>query len=1265
VTATGGRSSEVTRSIAVALLLLLLVVSFASAREWVPFTDSPLSEEVETSISSPDLSATVIEVEVPGMMVMPSFRGMPGSVDLAIPGARPLSSPGMPDVPVLSYLVAVPNHGDVRLEVVSLEERVLHGYDIAPARPFEFEGHEPMDAAADPVVYSKDAFYPAEVASIGEPAVLRDLRLADVRINPVRYNPATREVSVVERIKVKVVTDGGQGVNPKRVARDYRSAAFEPIYAAVVDNYDQLPRAEIRRGSYLVITVDGYAASLADFVEWKRSRGVETELVPLSTIGSSPTNVDIKAYIQNAYDTWPNPPDYVLLVGDSTTSDPYGTMPCWYLPAIPFNHVIDHPYAELDGGDYFPDVILGRMSVDSPTEALVACMKVLSYERDCDGPNNTWYKNALMVAGNYGATPPPTSPRQTVLRVREMLYDCGYAQVDTVFYPPYITPNPIGATIDAGVGIVNYRGWGNDAGWHYPEYYVDDIYALSNGNALPIMTSCVCGSNAWESWGYDPCFGEAWIRAGSPGDLKGGPAMIGPSDRNTHTRWNNAMGSGIYQGILYEGIEHMGQMLVRGKLEVWKWFIDERNPDDWVDYYHNIYSVMGDPELWLRLDSPSTFTVSHDATVDLGQNFLEVEVTDSGGGVVPGAEVVLYKDGEFIESCVITGDTEVTLPMPAETAGTCMVTVAAKDYVPYTGSCAIVTATESAGYYAHVVDDDTSGASNGNGDGTLNPGETIELSVTLKNYGTTTLSSVSCDIEAPPNSGLSVVNGTAAYGSITPGATAGPGAPFVLFLDEGTPLRAKVSLSLSVQSGGSTWDSKCDLDVGTQDLQYYSLTIGGDGVLDPGETASLTVTLENEGEFGASNVTGTLRTPTSGLTSGDDTGYWPSISAGGIAGNSGNTFSVTAAADVTPGHEFLLVIDLAGDDGLSQWVAFPLVVGAAASDDPGGPDEHGYYVYDDTDTGYSEAPSYSWVELDPSYGGSGTDLGMAYDEMTNVPLPFAFRFYGEEFSTIGICSNGNIGFGPQPVWEKQPRNTPIGAPLGPAGMAAPFWDDLNPAASGKVLYQNLGGGRFAVEWSRVQTVYLEPGPLTPYHQTFELILYDQDVYPTASGDGEILFQYHTIANADTANGATVGIENLNETDGVEYSFFRTYPDHAAPLAAGRAVKFTTDPPDSYPSTGVDEAVASGLRILGNRPNPFNPVTSIAFTVPTAGRAELSVYDIAGRRVATLVDAHVEAGPHEVVWDGTNDAGEPVASGVYFSSVKAHGEEHSAKMVLLK
>ncbi|MCK4410402.1 MAG: hypothetical protein KAW67_09960, partial [Candidatus Eisenbacteria sp.] len=531
---------------------------------------------------------------------------------------------------------------------------------------------------------------------------------------------------------------------------------------------------------------------------------------------------------------------------------------------------------ELDGGDYFPDVIIGRMSVDNPTEATVATLKVMSYERDCDGPNDDWYRNALMVAGNYGATPPPTSPRQTVLRVREMLLDCGYAQVDTVMYPPYIAPNPIGSIIESGVGLVNYRGWGAAQGWHYPEYYVDDINALSNGNMLPAMTSFVCGTANWESWGFDPCFGEAWIRSGSPGNLKGGPVMCGPSDFNTHTRWNNAVGSGFYQGLLYEDLDHFGQSLVRAKFEVWKWFIDERVGEDWVDYYFNVYSVLGDPELWMRFDSPSSFIVSHDAAVDLGQNFLEINVTDSGGDVVPGAEVILYKENEFIETRVLTGGSKIVMPMLAETAGTVHVTVYGSEFKPYTGEATVGTPTEYVGYHSCAVDDDGSGPSSGNGDGVVNPGETIELAVTLKNYGTETSSGVSCSFDVAEHSPwLNVATPqSASYGSISGGGTASGSQPFVFEVLDGCPDGEELVFLLEATDGSrATYESDVRITVGAPALSYYALTISGDGVLDPGEMATLTVTLANDGPGGATSVSGTLRAPTSGLTAGDDTGY--------------------------------------------------------------------------------------------------------------------------------------------------------------------------------------------------------------------------------------------------------------------------------------------------------------------------------------------------------------------------------------------------------
>ncbi len=103
------------------------------------------------------------------------------------------------------------------------------------------------------------------------------------------------------------------------------------------------------------------------------------------------------------------------------------------------------------------------------------------------------------------------------------------------------------------------------------------------------------------------------------------------------------------------------------------------------------------------------------------------------------------------------------------------------------------------------------------------------------------------------------------------------------------------------------------------------------------------------------------------------------------------------------------------------------------------------------------------------------------------------------------------------------------------------------------------------------------------------------------------------------------------------------------------------------STGVaDGDVLGRLAISQNHPNPFNPVTNIAFTVPAgAENATLRIYDVSGRLVATLVDEPMPAGAHSVVWDGTNRDGERLASGVYFARLNAGMDTAVRKMTLLK
>jgi hypothetical protein len=104
---------------------------------------------------------------------------------------------------------------------------------------------------------------------------------------------------------------------------------------------------------------------------------------------------------------------------------------------------------------------------------------------------------------------------------------------------------------------------------------------------------------------------------------------------------------------------------------------------------------------------------------------------------------------------------------------------------------------------------------------------------------------------------------------------------------------------------------------------------------------------------------------------------------------------------------------------------------------------------------------------------------------------------------------------------------------------------------------------------------------------------------------------------------------------------------------------------SEPEGGEEQSLPLVLELLPNTPNPFNPETAFRFALPEAGRARLDVYDLAGRHVRTLVAGLVAAGWRTATWDGRSDAGERVASGVYFCRLEAGTRELSRKVVVLK
>lgn len=110
-----------------------------------------------------------------------------------------------------------------------------------------------------------------------------------------------------------------------------------------------------------------------------------------------------------------------------------------------------------------------------------------------------------------------------------------------------------------------------------------------------------------------------------------------------------------------------------------------------------------------------------------------------------------------------------------------------------------------------------------------------------------------------------------------------------------------------------------------------------------------------------------------------------------------------------------------------------------------------------------------------------------------------------------------------------------------------------------------------------------------------------------------------------------------------------------------------DPTCLPPPTGIDDTPdAPGTTALyQNVPNPFNPVTTIHFDVARPGHVVLEVYDVLGRRVRTLVDRDLPASHRAIVWDGTDDRGTTVTTGVYFLRLVAGGTQETRKMIMVK
>jgi hypothetical protein len=1258
-------------------LLIVLIQSITSA-QWISIDkySAPDSPPVVQLISD-DASSTIIKVDLPGFQIREFTSDGKTYHEISCGGEGITSEVGYPEISHIAKILAIPDNGVVNIEVLETSPvQVFKGINIAPARESWIEGQPETPYAENVLAYSSEDIYPNTYAKADDPVIFRDFRLARISIYPIRYSPSKHEIQAVSSITIKVTYTAGPGVNSKTTQQKPIAPSFAKLYRNSIFNYEEVLQRryngmETGHNIMLCIMPDLYVEEFQPYAEWKHKSGTEIFITKFSEIGATQSNPDIiKNYILSVYNSWVNPPTHILIVGDY--GSPVGNAPVKYWTGSGWTFVNEDYFVELEGNDYFPEMMIGRFTnyngVSGGGEQILQVMvdKFLKYEKYPYTAETEWYKKATVCSNDYYASQVETK-RFTAQRM--LLYG-EFTSVDTMMSNSQCTYDvgDIVAAINNGRSFLNYRGEGWDDGWHASCYYFSNsnVNSLNNANKLTFITSIGCGVAMFDQGN---CFGETWIEMGSlTAPPRGGCAFIGPTS-NTHTAYNNAIDKGMYTAMFSQAgsfgqiPDSPGEALLAGKLFMYERF---GGTDPYVQYHYKIYCVLGDPSMHIWKDIPNPVTVIHPNEIFVGYNQVQITVSNTNNGLpVSNARVCISGNGVY-ETATTDGFGIATLDITPISVGALNLTVTGGNVIPSEESILVSFGTENITPHGNPIVTDL----DGNDDGLINPNENCSITFTLKNWGTIISNSVYAVLSVPDSiTNVEVVVDSIVFGNIAPSDSI-IGSPFQFFVKPECPVGYVIPFNLHIVSASSSWEYEYDEIVHGCNLNFSEFFVNDEGNvlqnyrMDPGETVKVAFKILNTGDDIAPDVKGIISTSDPYMIIVDSTAFYGTILPDSNSINESDTYTIIISQDCPVQYNASFLLKLETQNGLYPYALTDLItleVAMPSVSDPTGPDGYGYYAYSSTDILWEQRPEFDWIEIQAV----GTEIpkpGGLSDFTQTVNLPFNFKYYGNNFSQVRISGDGWIAFGSGTQTKSLNCALPCLDTLN--NMVAVFWDDFfsnGPQGGGKLYYySDPVNHRFIVEWDTV-----------PHYsdlndkETFQFILLDPAYYPTPTGDGEIILQYKEV---EEAGSCTVGIENSTEDVGLSYLFNEIYDATANELVSGIAIKFTTKAPTVVSvddDNEIDQLIPTAYSLEQNYPNPFNPETRISYSIPEQAYVKMSIYDINGTLVKILQDGNQSAGRYEAVWNGENSFGVKVGSGVYFYQIQANSFIQTKKMILLK
>lgn len=886
-----------------------------------------------------------------------SYRGEDMS-EISITAIGLPSDAGLPNLPTESRMMAIPNGATATLNVISFETETLHNVNIAPALRIQSENEEPdMNYVKDPVVYSKNAFFPAEPFVMGK-TYIRGVETVTVAITPFQYNPVTKDLVIYTNVELSVRFEGGDG----HFGQDrLRSPYWDPILAAELLNYDQLPVIDYEKrmqewlrddkdgAEYLIITPnnDAWAEYANQLKEYRTRQGILTKVYRLDEMPATNTN-QMREWFHNAYHTWDIAPVAVCLLGD------HGTNMGQYIPAETTSHpsngscITDNRYADAEGNDNLPDMVFSRLIAQNANELPVFVGKQLEYEYT--NPNmdasfyerpitalgwqtERWFQICSEVFGGYmrlkgydtnrinciysGSPGNSWSSNQNTSMVVNYFGPNGVGYIPAS--PSELggwnngTPQLVVDAVNQGSFWLQHRDHGLETGWGEPAVRNTHIAQMNNVGKLPFVMSinCLTGMFNYSS----DCFCEAWMRRTYNGENAGAVGLLCPTE-TSYSFVNDAYVWGVYDlfdgdfmptfGPFQPAAPQTGNWMPAFGNVAGKYFLAQSNwpyNTESKDITYTMFTAHCDAFLRIYTQVPQEMEVVHPEVVIAGLG--EITVTAPEGCMIS----LVKDDGEggweILAVATSTGDPQTIEFEPQVPPTEINLVVTGQNYLRYEAVMGVIPADGPYIVYDSKVIHDN------NGNDQLDFGETIDLDITLKNVGSDPMQAFEAVLETESEY-ITITNGTAQFEGIDPNDLQTVANAFSFTVADNVPDNTSNRFTITVSNGDDVYVSNLAMKAFAPVFDLGNLSIievngNGNGRLDAGETAQLSFPIENKGHADAAVTTATLQMLSPYITLAESTVSFESLNAGETATA---VYDITVSEETPMGYSCPLVLNV-------------------------------------------------------------------------------------------------------------------------------------------------------------------------------------------------------------------------------------------------------------------------------------------------------------------------------------------------------------------